>query len=1690
MDTMVSTLTLFEDAIARVQRRELLPERLLDGLGVLATHLDARVFPAHEWELPETALNLTTFVTEGGVPLFAVVLSDFRLAVGRSDRPSISPVIHSFSEVNPQTHELMALIVGATVDTGLGAEIRVQFGPNRGVPASSGNLLQLQRGHIFVEDDKLTVRFEKLREPPGSDQLPSVLVQGDVDADPEGNLLSSEAIRDLKACGCPPDVQAVNWLRGLIVHCRGDGFITRWTKSARQRVEVPPGDHARAMSIYDVGEAPDGGPPVFHAIVADDRRLIVYRHDRATESWTTEPWLNQRVFPDHPRLVAFAGKAAKNQPMLLVAHRDRSLACYEFCDAGTIRTLWERGWAAIAEILTLKTPAEWRDWMRLRLPSSILPPMILSDMPDERLQPIMDRFRSEGSPVTRSLAIFTRIFQNLTGIWSDLNSTEVEQFIALMDIMDEDRAVCLPMQDLLRQLMREVTKTPETIEATHIDRIASTLNQAYEKAAWSVRDVIDVEMKDFDESRATALGINSLRDLLQRASITREMIWRDTRGKQDLQNVLLRATCAIGRKHNAVQMADARKIPGLHGRRMQRAIVNFSLESGSSAKSTTWLTLADAHQIQAVALDDNLHIGLPVTLLQRNLDTQSPIVGLAEFCFGGSQFLVVAYDDGVLSIYRATMSGGGSSLDLALVTSLPVGKGSEHTRGVAAVTGQNETLIALVRDVPDASQHTRVHLLQFMSDTLKVLVHEDVEHVHVQCIDMVRKTDHTCEILIGGGSEACALLCEARPGTPWNVERKVKRTFDSRVFAVRMDREIDARFAAVGERDGVIWGFDLKEEDKINRILWTYRMEGAARDIARIEVHGRPHFAVLMETGRVVLIRAEDGRRVWKRRIGELLFSGCGFRDRSNRGCLAVVQQDGILSIYREITPAEQEDAAMELERLIALPFLRGVPSAENDQRSLKCLDAIVLHSESVDRTLMKMRSRSERMYFLLDLIKRNDPGITPGLARYLTAREISLIHASLDPADARWEPLRAPDLPRDSTPKARRGDNSDRARHAAETMRLRRLALLKPTVAQLARFEVADEAWTDRWFCLEYARTLLATVHREFPHAKDSIEHLLRHLVRLPVRVLYALARVCPHERPLKECIESFAVIARRGSGSGPQPEDDVLQNLSDSLEGVDLQLADALLIRCMLDFHLAGRRVIRTNTPSAHDTGRLRSAFRIFCECVRRPLDEFSFERPLVEALNSVLAPGSFPVSTQRIDLQRGWYQDTQGRADASKNRKLNAIPGVLSPEWLAVHQGLFERAAALIAQVAAMEGQALLHKTRVYVTKHQFDFHATEAHLSLVVTLDGNLQVGQASILIDASGNQGLSPLGAMPTRWKADFTDLSSKWQHVVQLRGQTHPKQTEIRLRLVTVTAAGIVEEEYPIALPDRMPSSPLRPYPDVLEEAYRRLISEVFQQNHGVVVLGIEDSFGAEMLVSKMAAERNAVRRSLDLDLYHSGIDGNSLWDGAQLLGYLSGVEDADAVRPVVVYPCDLFIRKVSEERRQIFRQFIESLEGRINDRNASVIVLVLPLELAFELDGILSDGARRVWAHRAPRREELVEWMEHQGIDREKARAVTVWCDNDLRYVPEVMRFLGSSTEDPRTASDWKLQCKEVRNGNFEREISSLHVGDLALILAVLFGRTTAPQGTFDAYLQKLEGGREPFDLEYPSSHPRSVLA
>lgn len=1662
MQKSVSILSLLEGAIEDVERRHLPPTALLDYLGLIADRLGDRLLPAFEWNLEDTALNLTTYVTSEGVSIFAVVTSDMRLLIGRSDRkgPSQKLIEHRFKDVAPETHELMALVVGALVDVDGGAEIRVQFQtlPRRNEGREDHTVL-LYRGHVTVQKDgPLIVGFDPLRKPVGSSELRRALVRGDVDADPCSNLLSESAIHDLERAQLPNDVQSVCWSDGLMAHCRGDGFVTLEEGSRSTRIMLPPGDHARAMTLYDArGKVPrDDAGSVFLALVTDDRRAVVYRFDRGGDDWNHEPWLNQRLFLDHPRLAAFA-PTETGYPLLLVAHRDKTLVVYEFCSANRSRELWQRGWETLVRIADLHAPRAWLEWARAELRSmpSSLPPGVHGGT-----QGAIDRYRAEPISILRPRALFLRMLESLIDAPPP---TPAEIRTSLLDLLfdvDDDRATFEPLRETLRRVREEMDLAVRAPAATftRLEQTARVLMDAYERVSWAVRDSIDAEIRDLDTNDVKSLKETSpsLSRLMQRALDTRDSLWKRTENATTGEELSLRATCAIGRKHNALLLTDARKVRDFQGRRMHRLIASLRTTAHDGTGPGVALVLADPHRILTVALDGDHKLCAAETVLALDPEHASPIVGITSVPTPEGDLLATLNDDGTVRIDSLVRVAGRFELVACCAGDVKCGAAHPPSRArcVAAALVGKHALLAIVANTLEDPRSSCVHVFRLVGGRLHRVWEFCVSDVAVQCIDIARVGDDECNLLVGGGSEARALLYRLRLNASTSAYPPIDRQFDSRVFAVRMERDDDPRYAAIGERDGLIWGFDLRPHDRLTRLIWIHRAEGAVREMTRLELDGDAHFAVLMETGSVVCLRARDGRLIWKRKFGELLFGGVGFKSPGGMGALAIVLPDGRLSLYRVLELREREAAASELPRLLERLDTSGVVDVPNvGGKSLKVLDAIRLRKRlPLEKVLQGVRSWRGRMYFLLECIAENDPELTPTIRSSISHQEESLIHAVMGPDDPRWNPWFEPAPEEHEIKRPRRGDNSKLAFVAATMMRLWRAGISSPTREQLLRFKVPEGMFQDRWFCLEYARLLLRATHREYPRQEDTIVQLLCSVVHFPLGLLYALARVCPTDIPLKRCIDGFSTIARRGADDENQPSNEVLESLADDLEAVEGQLADARLIRTMCLFHSEGRTFLRQRTKDRRIA--LLKSFKDLHDCIRRRLDEFVFERGFVTALRNMVDNDSFPLSTVRLHDQIRWFQNTAACARAVGLEPKLDVGEAMTPGWRRVHEGLLRRAAILVEQISIVEVLELRRTTRLYPRNFQVELGATDARLVLDLELDGMAPAAEAAMVVDATSENGLGALGSLPNRWKTTVQRVAAGWHEQVELRGQVRPQQKTISVEMRTTTER-ICCERWEFRVPPRIPFDRYRPYPDVLGRAYRRLIERAFAPDANVTVLAMDDTLGAAELVERAASERPVILRDIDADTFQVGRHGHIWWDGAQLLDhFIHGANTGTrAPRPgdrVLAYPCGQFLRRLATEQPTIFQSFLLELDEHARRKDVVSLLLVVPFEVAFALDRRLADSIRRLWSHRAADHDELCQWLQTLGYDHRSADSLIAWCGGDLRLLQQTLQHL----ERSRDAHDWRIELKPLRERILMEELRALDLAAVAVVIAASLGR------------------------------------
>ena len=93
------------------------------------------------------------------------------------------------------------------------------------------------------------------------------------------------------------------------------------------------------------------------------------------------------------------------------------------------------------------------------------------------------------------------------------------------------------------------------------------------------------------------------------------------------------------------------------------------------------------------------------------------------------------------------------------------------------------------------------------------------------------------------------------------------RVLQSGTLALRFSEAEDPGYAVYGGLSGLLWCVGLKAEGSACDLAWTYRLQGAIRSIERLHIYEEAHFLVGTESGELCLLRARDGRRIWKGRV-------------------------------------------------------------------------------------------------------------------------------------------------------------------------------------------------------------------------------------------------------------------------------------------------------------------------------------------------------------------------------------------------------------------------------------------------------------------------------------------------------------------------------------------------------------------------------------------------------------------------------------------------------------------------------------------------------------------------------------------------------------------------------------------------------------------------------------------------------
>lgn len=870
---------------------------------------------------------------------------------------------------------------------------------------------------------------------------------------------------------------------------------------------------------------------------------------------------------------------------------------------------------------------------------------------------------------------------------------------------------------------------------------------------------------------------------------------------------------------------------------------------------------------------------------------------------------------------------------------------------------------------------TRVRLLTVEGDRLRDVAWLPLDIPRVRALDLVG--DEEGGFLLAAGSY------HAGPVRLVALDGKGRERPASRWFRVLKSGTLSIRFSSpsrptrmlAGERSGLLWCADPGQSSGIDDLVWTYDLGAAVRAIEAIEWDGEPHFLAGGENGKLVLLRARDGRRVWKHSMGSPVRHIRAVDARGDRVVVAMRgQRIALLSLVRDqkdalkkvrgwfedLGPGEPQWGTSTAEPVEAIFRLAGgeKPLTLLSRFSARETRALLVRYLAGEIGTERLREEAQR------------------LVRALSLRELMLLLSYLPESAQAWNESIWDEL--SHKPLKAMGDDSVRAGMAAVVAFLQRLRgdALESFFQDVP---VRNQYLEHPWVRLELARIIIRQVERSLPpnHEKavllaETLPWLLRH----PPSMVEACVAVLRYGAEERDVFSHFGVLVQALERNRVPKIDEVVK-LAQALKEV-AHRAPLLTMMSSLASLFAVYREERSRNwtewrrEALENLRGLERSLRGL-ERSRLPLKE------LVTPLRRWLAD-PMPQDQETVADRSAWLRSVRRRLD----EPLEDQDGTIESSWDAILRGLALETKRVLDRIIRLETEHVFLLVRPFLHLEGVELQdGNKAQLRLRVEPEGSRSLEDVTVRFDASGPEGFHGAGAsLDEIWVPSFP--SKKAGKALVFSGYLREGQESLVVETNLRDRTGYQSRDRWVF---QVPRTPVRRVAQLsfahLVQTFQVFLQSVLEAGAPLVFAVIDADLGRDRFIEEwtrrtkgegiplddllrdIGPRRRYSALRLNLEMLERCLEGQDPQEGGPWSLPSDGDPDGPP-KPLLVAPVDELLSRLLEgEEPGLLETWLGSLRQRARVGGPPLVMVLSSLHAA-RLRGLSSGEIVEVAAHRA----------------------------------------------------------------------------------------------------------------------------
>ena len=894
---------------------------------------------------------------------------------------------------------------------------------------------------------------------------------------------------------------------------------------------------------------------------------------------------------------------------------------------------------------------------------------------------------------------------------------------------------------------------------------------------------------------------------------------------------------------------------------------------------------------------------------------------------------------------------------------------------VTCVVGSRHKIAAVINN----SHHA--HLVHFWLEGSQFSnpSHEKLTSPRIHLVEMANKTKDYFHILKAGKSRITSRFCEIDEKNSFK-RKAYGHEIQSGARTLCFEKQNDPHYGLAGERNGNLWCHKLPHQpSSLVDYCWSHHFKSSICTSIALEYEGEPHFLIGTENGDLTLLRARDGKRIWKHRFRRSIEKLLAMDAEAKR--ILIVMKGGWVALFRQIPDRDAHFQALKSD--LAAYRAAGKTyddlkwrNADNAVRAIYGIKSGALSLEALFRTNKDRSTRARVLrYAVWEKI-----GINQTTMQELNFRDLALYLAYLADGDKTnqdmaWTAIKAKIAEGDAE---ERGDHSQAARMAAVATYLQRFSSRKPSLEDL--FELAIPAqvlapanWKPHtnWVGMIFVRLVLEALQREKPNLnpkhKENFFWLLPQVLHFSPNLLQEFEDALPHNSELQLQMKAFRSLAEGSINNQELP----FPNIQALWEPFRLfigsfwplehpgRLFTVLTQFFMFDFEAPWHE------ERLGIMERLRELHQTLLAMKRLPQP---FEYQILGILSVLFPDKPIPADVEPLTEQVAWYQNWQQKLLLGPEVKVDE-----SDPWLDVWSGIQKQTRHILRTILEAESTYLAQQVRPRLHLDRVQFGAAgRVILKLSTAPDGLGEGEDVSIVYDCEGAGGLLGLEGL-SQHREDHERYPGPFAHrVFELTGLLTQGQKQVTVRAAYNSDKGSSQTHWTFDLPAQRQAGSLANLVDDLPSACAFLCQELDQQPGNVVILVCDQALGQEDLVRYFLKNRHATRIDIDTLLapYGKGRIYSQEALSSELILNLIEQERAkhsksQRSRPLIFAPMDQTMLRLGQGRHiNVIKEVLQKLEQRHKKGGGNAWWLVIGSESGHQLLKMGTPGLPLLWVH------------------------------------------------------------------------------------------------------------------------------